>query len=345
MGSSASKKGTGDDAASKRLLKEYAVGHILGQGAFGTVYACTHRASNKEFAVKRVHKSEICEEAELLRSMDCKQIVKVHQIHFDRSFVCMVMDKFTGGDLVAGLHRHLEEKGKIPCCEIVHISYQMASALEYLHGRSVVHRDVKGDNFLMSVENITDPNNVVALADFGAAITIKEGERLNSEVGTSNFWSPEFYNKSYGMKVDIWAMGVIMYGLLDGCFPFQDEDDIKNREPKSPKFIHADCEDYLRGMLTKDEDMRLSSAQVVAHRWMANKDREKGKVEKEGGNLDSITSQGFTKDDTSIKVEVQTCMYGDNGTRDTVSTTSTCSTMPSVLNNPPVDGTLSQFLS
>jgi len=320
---------TGNGYASKRLLKEYAVGHKLGQGAFGVVYACTHRKSNKEFAVKMVDKSEIRKEAELVRSMDCKQIVKMHQICFDGSFVCMVMDKFTGGDLVSGLHRHLEEKGKIPCSEIVHISYHMARALEYLHSRSVVHRDVKGDNYLMSLEDITDPNNVVVLADFGAAVTIKEGERLNSEVGTPNFWSPEFYDKSYGMKVDVWAMGVIMYGLLSGCFPFKDEEGIKNVEPKLPQFIHADCEEYLRGMLTKDEEMRLSSAQVVAHRWMANKDRKNGKIEKEGGDIDSITSEGFTNGDAGIEIEVKTCMRGDRGTWDTSSTTSTCSTMPS----------------
>jgi len=288
------------DGTSKRLLEEYAVGHTLGGGAFGTVYACTHRASNKEFAVKRVDKAEIYKEAELLKDMDCKQIVKVHQIYCDRSFVFMVMDKFSGGDLVAGLHGHLEEKGKIPCCEIVHISYQMARALEYLHGRSVVHRDVKADNYLMSLEDITDPDNVIALADFGAAVTIKEGERLNSEVGTRIFWSPEFCNKSYGMKVDVWAMGVTMYGLLDGCFPFKDEKDIKFKEPKLPRCIHADCEDYIRGMLTKDEEKRLSSSQVVAHRWMANEDRDNGKHGKYSGGFDSSTSEGFTKDDAGI---------------------------------------------
>jgi len=294
-----------DGPANKRLLEEYAVGHTLGEGAFGVVYACTHRASNEEFAVKMVDKVEtpveaIRKEAELLKSMDCKQIVKVHQIYYERCFVCIVMDKFSGGDLVEGLHAHLKEKGKIPCFEIVHVSFQMGRALEYLHARNVVHRDVKGDNYLMSVKTITDPNNVVALADFGAAVTVKEGERLNSEVGTRIFWAPEFCNKSYGMKVDVWAMGVIMYGLLDGRFPFKDEKDIKTKEPKLPRRLHADCEDYLRGMLTKDEEKRLSSAQVVAHRWMANKGRETNG----DTGLDSMTSEVYKDNDAGKEMKV-----------------------------------------
>jgi hypothetical protein len=178
------------------------------------------------------------------------------------------MDKFNGGDLVEGLHLHLKEKGKINCHDIVHVSMQMAVAIQYLHSRSIVHRDVKGDNYLMSMKNITDKNCIIALADFGTAVVLKPGERLNAEVGTRIFWAPEFCNKSYGLKVDIWAMGVIMYGLLDGRFPFKDENDIKKKEPKIPKRVHADCEDYIRGMLTKDEGKRLDADATVAHKWM-----------------------------------------------------------------------------
>merc|ERR1719352_1956287 len=141
----------------------------------------------------------------------------------------------------------------------------MASAIQYIHARSIVHRDVKGDNFMMTIRYITDPNNNIALADFGTALHLKPGERLSDEVGTRIFWSPEFCNKSYGLKVDVWAMGVIMYGLLDGRFPFKDENDIKKKEPKIPKRIHPDCEDYIRGMLHKDENKRLSADEVVKH--------------------------------------------------------------------------------
>lgn len=267
-GSDAGSGGTGN----KRLLEEYSVGQTLGEGAFGVVYMCTHRASGDEVAVKMVDKVEtpveaIRKEAELQKSLDSPNIVKVHNIFYERCFVCIVMDKFNGGDLVEGLHLHLKEKGKINCHDIVHVSKQMAIAIQYLHNRSIAHRDVKGDNYLMSVKNITDKNCIIALADFGTALVLKPGERLGAEVGTRIFWSPEFCLKSYGLKVDVWAMGVIMYGLIDGRFPFKDENDIKKKEPKIPKRVHPDCEDYIKGMLHKDEAKRLSADDVVNHKW------------------------------------------------------------------------------
>mmetsp|Transcript_47197 Transcript_47197/g.85218 ORF Transcript_47197/g.85218 Transcript_47197/m.85218 type:complete len:677 (-) Transcript_47197:119-2149(-) len=178
------------------------------------------------------------------------------------------MDKFSGGDLVEGLHGHLKDKGKINCMDIIHVSKQMGVAINHLHERSIVHRDVKGDNFLMDRSNIADPKCHIALGDFGTATNVKPGERMSSEVGTRIFWSPEFYNKNYGFKVDVWAVGVIMYGLLDGRFPFKDEQDIRKKEPKYPKRVHPDCEEYIRGMLIKDEEKRWSAAQVMACNWL-----------------------------------------------------------------------------
>lgn len=276
-GSSSAKEGGGGDSggSNKRLLEEYSVGQTLGEGAFGVVYACTHRTSGDEVAVKMVDKVEtpveaIRKEAELQKGLDCANIVKVHAIFYERCFVCIVMDKFSGGDLVEGLHHHLKEKGKISCHDIVHVSMQMAVAIAYLHERSIAHRDVKGDNYMMSTKDMCKKDCIIALADFGTALVIKPGERLSAEVGTRIFWSPEFCQKNYGLKVDVWAMGVIMYGLVDGRFPFKDEKDIANKEPKIPKRVHPDCEDYIKGMLAKDENKRLSAADVVAHKWFTS---------------------------------------------------------------------------
>mmetsp|Transcript_63157 Transcript_63157/g.116299 ORF Transcript_63157/g.116299 Transcript_63157/m.116299 type:complete len:778 (-) Transcript_63157:56-2389(-) len=301
-GSSGADKSSGGSPG-KRLLEEYSVGQTLGEGAFGVVYACTHRATGDEVAVKMVDKVEtpveaIRKEAELQKSLNCPNIVKVHQIFYERCFVCIVMDKFNGGDLVEGLHLHLKEKGKINCHDIVHVSTQMGNAILYLHTRTIVHRDVKGDNYLMGVKNITDPNCKIALADFGTAVHVKPGERLSAEVGTRIFWSPEFCQKNYGLKVDIWAMGVIMYGLLDGRFPFKDENDIKKKDPKFPKRVHADCEDYIRGMLAKDETKRLSAEDVMAHKWLTatgGKGREGGLDPSSGGDFNKTGSDGQEK--------------------------------------------------
>jgi len=259
-----------------RLLDEYAVGLTLGEGAFGVVSVCKKRATGEEFAVKMVDKVEtpveaIKKEADMLASMDHPNIVKFHGVYYERCFVCIVMDKLDGGDLVEGLQRHLKERGQINCLDVVHVAYQMASSISYLHNRNVVHRDVKGDNYLMDRKNMTDKQCKIVLTDFGTACHCKPTDRHSSGVGTKIFWPPEFFDRDYSQKVDVWAMGVIMYGLVSGRFPFRDEADVRNKEVRIPKRVHPVCEEYIRKMLDKNEKTRMSSAEVMAHPWIAGK--------------------------------------------------------------------------
>jgi len=259
-----------------RLLDEYSVGLTLGEGAFGVVSVCKRRATGEEFAVKMVDKVEtpveaIKKEADMLQSMDHPNIVKFHGVYYERCFVCIVMDKLDGGDLVEGLQRHLKERGQINCLDVVHVAYQMAASIHYLHQRNVAHRDVKGDNYLMDRKNMTDKQCKIVLTDFGTACTASTTDRLSSGVGTKIFWPPEFFDRDYGQKVDVWAMGVIMYGLVSGRFPFRDENDVRNKEVRIPKRVHPVCEEFIRKMLEKNEKARLSSSEAMAHPWIAGK--------------------------------------------------------------------------
>lgn len=215
----------------------------------------------------------IKKEAELLQSMSHPNIVKFHGVYYERCFVCIVMDRYNG-DLVEGLQRHTKELGPIPCTKIVHVAYQMGSSLDYLHKMLVVHRDVKGDNYLMDNPDMTDRTCQVVLTDFGTAIRIRQNERLGQSVGTKIFWAPEFFQKDYSFKVDVWAMGVIMYGLVSGCFPFRDQVDIANKEVRVPKRVQPVCEDFILRMLTKDEYKRQSAADVMSHEWLRKTNEE-----------------------------------------------------------------------
>merc|ERR1719203_2714240 len=250
--------GGGSSDNQKRLLEEYSVGATLGEGAFGVVSNCTKRNSGEQYAVKMVDKVEtpvesIKKEAEMLQRMDHPNIVKFHGVFYERCFVCIVMDKYSGGDLVEGLQKHLKDRGQISCHNVVHVAQQMGSGIQYMHAKMTVHRDIKGDNYLMSVKDITEPRCKIVLTDFGTAVLMKHGERLSSGVGTKIFWSPEFYDRDYSFKVDVWAMGVIMYGLVSGRFPFKDQNDIKTKEVKIPKRVHPICEDYIKAQLHKKE--------------------------------------------------------------------------------------------
>jgi len=259
----------------KRLLEEYTVGETLGEGAFGIVYACRRRTTGEEVAVKMVDKVEtpvasIKEEVDMLASLDHPNIVKLHQVFYERCFVCIVMDKYKGGDLVEGMQKHWKEKGKIPCQQSLHVCKQMAHSISYLHQQQIVHRDIKGDNYLMNRKDIENPATIIVLSDFGTAVRLKTGERCHSGVGTKIFWSPEFFDRDYGLAVDIWAMGVIMYGLLDGRFPFRDENDVRNKTLRFPKGTLPSCEDFVRKMLTKEEAKRIVAQDLVQHAWISS---------------------------------------------------------------------------
>jgi serine/threonine protein kinase len=267
-----------------RLLEEYSVGQTLGEGAFGVVSNCKKRSTGEEFAVKMVDKVEtpvdaIKKEAEMLQSMDHPNIVKFHGVYYERCFVCIVMDKYSGGDLVEGLQKHLKERGQINCHDVVHVARQMGAGIQYLHNRNVIHRDVKGDNYLMDRKDMTDPQCLIVLTDFGTACTIQPDERLSIAVGTKIFWAPEFFDKNYSQKVDVWAMGVVMYGLVSGRFPFRDETDIRTKEVKIPKRVHPMCEEFIKKMLEKKEASRYSSDAVMAHKWVATDQKGKKKPE------------------------------------------------------------------
>ena len=120
----------------------------------------------------------------MLQKLSHPTIVKLHQVYYEKVFVCMVMDIYKGGDLIEGMQDHWQTKGMIPCKHIPHIAKQMLEPLQWLHSQNCAHRDIKGDNYLMSVRNVVDPQLRLWLSDFGTVAELsKPGERFKSSVG------------------------------------------------------------------------------------------------------------------------------------------------------------------
>jgi len=260
----------------KRLLDYYHVGEMLGQGAFGVVYACKPIGKETDCAVKMVDKVEtpvekIKEEADMLMRMNHPNVIKCHDTIYEKCFVCIVMDRLRGGDLVNGMQEHWKAKGKIPVMGTIHITAQMTSSLHYLHQRSIIHRDVKGDNYLCDRPSIVDPQCRIILTDFGTSVNCTDKQRLKEKCGTKLYWAPEFYKLDYSLKVDLFAMGVVMYGLLNGKFPFRDERDVNTKQVSVPKGTPPECEEFLRRVLEKKEDKRADSGECMEMKWIASK--------------------------------------------------------------------------
>lgn len=274
----------------------------LGEGAFGVVHECRIRATGQTVAVKMIDlleadRVEIENELRILCALDHPNVVKCHDIFREECFICIVMDKFVGGDLVDGLQAHLSSHGRIPEAPLKNIVRQMLRSISYLHESGIIHRDVKGDNFLMSCVDIASPDCKIALSDFGTSMRLEKGKFLKELVGTRVFWSPEVCNRKYSFPADVWACGIITYGLLDGTFPFRDEKQIKEYTPHMPP-VGPVCIDLVKKFLSKDTKMRPTGPELLRHPWVMDEENKKEPA-KEDAKVDEKTvknAEGMRQD-------------------------------------------------
>mmetsp|Transcript_44670 Transcript_44670/g.130028 ORF Transcript_44670/g.130028 Transcript_44670/m.130028 type:complete len:584 (-) Transcript_44670:303-2054(-) len=201
--------------------KDYAFGAQLGIGGFGVVWAAKCFETGEVVAVKEIVRSRILGqvrlhgEVTLAASMRHPHIVRLYEVYMDRSSVHLVMEHCSGGELHDRMVAAPQGVGE-------HIASlwvrQMLSALGYLHWRSIVHRDVKPDNFLFEYPALEAP---LKLTDFGFSRNLESGKTLSTMVGAPYYMAPEVLAQSYNERADIWSMGVIAYALLCGQVPFQ----------------------------------------------------------------------------------------------------------------------------
>lgn len=281
------------------LLVEYKLGEVIGQGAFGIVYDCTStQHAHKKFAVKMIDKAEtktgdIEREVEMLERLSHPSVIKLHKVFWEKIFVCVVTDLYEGGDLIHGMQRHWETKGKIPPRTVAGISRQMFISVAWLHSRDVVHRDIKGDNFLMDRSRLDAPALHLVLSDFGTVVESPAGKRHKEAVGTRLYWAPEFFDENYSKKVDVWAAGVVTYGLLNGTFPFKDETATRQKRIEMTVPVSEAGRTFILAVLERREKNRTSAQDALRHSWLLEawdgEREEESENESDGDAVDSHT--------------------------------------------------------
>ena len=153
----------------------------------------------------------------------------------------------------------------------------MASAIQFIHEKSIIHRDIKPENILISSDGS------LKLADFGWSSFLEDHRKRETYCGTLDYLAPEMLTRDHkhDEKVDIWAIGVLIYELCTGTSPFSTElikakivtekavkMNIQTLNYKIPEFLSNECQSLIRKILTVDPKDRLTIKEIIAHPWM-----------------------------------------------------------------------------
>jgi len=206
-------------------------------------------------------------------------------VHFKEVFdqedgYYVVLELISGGELfdrIIELRRFTEKDAAMTL-------RQAFLALQHMHERGLAHRDIKPENLLLSSKSA---DATIKLADFGfAALSPYEDSGLQDLLGTPEYMAPELVRLrrddqgSYGRAVDVWALGVVLYVLLSGIHPFQQEDEeamLDNIEHARWKWlgrnwdkVSPEAKDLIQQMLNPDPKLRPSVEDCLKHKWFAN---------------------------------------------------------------------------
>ncbi|XP_030047519.1 serine/threonine-protein kinase DCLK2 isoform X1 [Microcaecilia unicolor] len=264
------------------ILEKYKIGKVIGDGNFAVVKECMERSSGKEFALKIIDKAKCCgkehlieNEVAILRQVKHPNVIMLVEEVDTPTALYLVMELVKGGDLFDAITSSTKYTERDASAMV----YNLASALKYLHSLNIVHRDIKPENLLVC--EYSDGTKSLKLGDFGLA-TVVEG-LLYTVCGTPTYVAPEIIAEiGYGLKVDIWAAGVITYILLCGFPPFRSENNLQEDlfdqilvgklEFPSPYWdnVSDSAKDLIALMLQVNVEGRYRAEQILSHPWVSD---------------------------------------------------------------------------
>lgn len=255
----------------------YKFGKVLGQGSFGKVRLAAHRLSGVRVAVKSYEKAKLQnpshwrraqQEIALMERMNHPHIIRMLECIESPKRVHIVME-YAGG---SNLCQYVKAKRRLAEPEARAIFCQVMLATEYLHNVGIIHRDIKLENVLF------DDNRQMKLVDFGFSVGCRDPtKKLKIFCGTPSYMAPEIVmRREYlGRPVDVWSLGVLLYAMLCGVFPFVAKSypelykKIVQAQLRLPDHLSHAVKDLLARMLCPDVSKRIGLAQVRRHAWTA----------------------------------------------------------------------------
>ena len=255
----------------------------LGEGIFGSVKLGVEKKTKERVAIKIIKKNKTKpSDIELVRTeIDvmklCHHPNVVHLLdHFENAeYIFIVMEYIRGGRLTDYMK---EKKFNFTEKRAAEIIYQIALGVKYLHKYGIIHRDLKPDNIMLTEAS---DKGQIKIMDFGLSKILGKKEKTVDGFGTLTFVSPEvLIRKPYNKEIDIWSIGVILYLLLSGDLPFDDEEDDEQKIAKSivfnevefppKKFGNRSKEviNLIKKCLTKEPKNRIKIDEIIKSDWI-----------------------------------------------------------------------------
>ncbi|KAI2637427.1 Pkinase-domain-containing protein [Xylaria nigripes] len=263
----------------KYSLNDFELLRTLGTGSFGRVHLVQSKHNQRFYAVKVLKKAQVVKMKQVEHTNDERRMLGEVKHPFlitlwgtfqDSRNLYMVMDFVEGGELFSLLRK----SGRFPNPVAKFYAAEVTLALEYLHSRNIIYRDLKPENLLL------DRHGHLKITDFGFAKRVPD--KTWTLCGTPDYLAPEVVsNKGYNKSVDWWSLGILIYEMLCGYTPFWDSgspmkiyENILRGTVRYPAYVHPDAQDLLERLITPDLTRRLGNLyggpqDVKNHPWFS----------------------------------------------------------------------------
>ena len=264
-----------DKEENNKSMCDFIIKQVIGEGTFATVSLAINKQTKEQVAIKIMDKSKLVQKADrirvdreikVLKNLRHPNIIHLYSAIENEDKIYLVTEYVKGKELFD----YIVTNKKLSESESCLFYQQIISGIEYLHKIKYVHRDIKPENLLINEET-----KELKIVDFGLSNIYSSKTLLESSCGSPSYAAPEMLiGKKYrAPPVDIWSSGIVLYAMICGYLPFEDDDNNNLYEKickgkfTIPKHVSEDARDLLNKILVTNPQKRFTITQIKNHPW------------------------------------------------------------------------------